>query len=60
MSDGPFAATNEQFSGYYVIEVAALNEAIQVAAKIPGRYGCVEIRPIAEDAQTRALGCEQR
>jgi hypothetical protein len=34
-----------------------LNEAIQVAAKIPGaRFGCVEVRPIAEDPQTLALG----
>ncbi|MEW6305756.1 MAG: YciI family protein [Verrucomicrobiota bacterium] len=57
VTDGPFAETKEQFGGYYVIEARDLNEAIQVAAKIPGaRYGCVEIRPIAEDAQTRALG----
>ncbi|MFY9269947.1 MAG: YciI family protein [Candidatus Manganitrophaceae bacterium] len=57
VTDGPFAETKEQFGGYYVIEARDLNEAIQVAAKIPGaRYGCVEIRPIAEDVQTRALG----
>ena len=57
VTDGPFAETKEQFGGYYVIEARDLNEAIQVAAKIPGaRYGCVELRPIAEDAQTLALG----
>jgi hypothetical protein len=57
ITDGPFAETKEQFGGYYVIEARDLNEAIQVAAKIPGaRYGCVEVRPIAEDAQTLALG----
>jgi len=57
VTDGPFAETKEQFGGYYVIEAADLNEAIQVAAKIPGaRYGCVELRPIADDPQTRALG----
>ena len=57
VTDGPFAETKEQFGGYYVIEARDLNEAIQVAAKIPGaRIGCVELRPIAEDAQTRALG----
>jgi hypothetical protein len=57
VTDGPFAETKEQFGGYYVIEARDLNEAIQVAARIPGaRYGCVELRPIAEDAQTRALG----
>lgn len=56
-TDGPFAETKEQFGGYYVIEAKDLNEAIHVAAKIPGaRFGCVEIRPIAEDAQTLALG----
>jgi hypothetical protein len=56
-TDGPFAETKEQLGGYYVIEARDLNEAIQVAAKIPGaRFGCVEVRPIAEDAQTLALG----
>lgn len=57
VTDGPFAETREQIGGYYVIEAADLNDAIQVAARIPGaRYGTVEIRPIAEDAQTLALG----
>ena len=56
-TDGPFAETKEQFGGYYVIEAKDLNEAIQVAARIPGaRFGCVEVRPIAEDPQTLALG----
>jgi hypothetical protein len=57
-TDGPFAETKEQFGGYYVIEARDLNEAIQVAAKIPGAWhGCFEVRPIAEDEQTlRALG----
>jgi hypothetical protein len=59
-TDGPFAETKEQFGGYYVIEARDLNEAIQVAAKIPGAWhGCVEVRPIAEDEQTlRALGLD--
>jgi hypothetical protein len=56
-TDGPFVETKEQLGGYYVIEASDLNEAIQVAAKIPGaRLGCVEVRPIADDPQTRALG----
>jgi hypothetical protein len=57
-TDGPYAETKEQLGGYYVIEARDLNEAIQVAARIPGaRIGCVEVRPIAEDARTlRALG----
>jgi hypothetical protein len=57
-TDGPYAETKEQLGGYYLIQARDLNEAIQVAAKIPAaRFGCVEVRPIAEDAQTlRALG----
>ena len=58
-TDGPFAETKEQFGGYYLIEAKDLNEAIQVAARIPGaRLGCVELRPVAEDAQTLALGLD--
>lgn len=57
VTDGPIAETREQIGGYFVIEATDLNDAIQVAARIPGaRYGTVEIRPIAEDAQTLALG----
>lgn len=57
-TDGPFAETKEQIGGYYVIEAKDLNEAIRIASRIPGaRFGCVEVRPIAEDVQTlRALG----
>ena len=59
VTDGPFAETKEQFGGYYIIEARDLNEAIQVAAKIPGaRFGSVELRPIADDLQTRALGLD--
>lgn len=59
-TDGPFAETKEQFGGYYLIEARDLNEAIQVASRIPGaREGCVEVRPVAEDEQTmKALGFE--
>jgi hypothetical protein len=58
ITDEPFAETKEQFGGYYVIEAQDLNEAIQVASRIPGaRIGCVEVRPIAEDSRTlHALG----
>ena len=57
-TDGPWVETKEQLGGYYVLEARDLNEAIRVAAKIPGAaHGCVEIRPVAEDDQTvRALG----
>lgn len=57
-TDGPFAETKEQFGGYYLIEARDLNEAILVASRIPGAArGCVEVRAVAEDAQTlQALG----
>ena len=46
-TDGPFAETKEQLGGYYLIEARDLNDAIQVAARIPGaRTGSVEIRPV--------------
>ena len=57
-TDGPYVETKEQLGGYYVIQAKDLNEAILVASRIPGAwFGCVEVRPIAEDEQTlRALG----
>ena len=46
-TDGPFAETKEQLGGYYLIEAKDLNDAIQVAARIPAaRTGSVEVRPI--------------
>ena len=46
-TDGPFAETKEQLGGYYMIEAKDLNEAIQVAGRIPSaRIGSVEVRPI--------------
>jgi hypothetical protein len=48
-TDGPFAETKEQLGGFYLIEARDLNEAIQVAGKIPSaRLGSVEVRPIRE------------
>ena len=48
-TDGPFAETKEQLGGYYLINARDLNEAIQVAAKIPSaRWGSIEVRPIME------------
>lgn len=47
VTDGPFAETKEQLAGFYMIEARDLNEAIQVAAKIPpARVGSVEVRPV--------------
>lgn len=46
-TDGPFAETHEQLGGFYLLDCKDLDEAIEMAAKIPGaRYGSVEIRPV--------------
>lgn len=46
-TDGPFAETKEQLGGYYLIEARDLNDAIQVASRIPSaRVGTIEVRPI--------------
>src|SRR5476649_683983 len=48
-SDGPFAETKEQVGGYFVVDCKDLDEAIEVAAKIPGaKFGSIEVRPIWE------------
>ena len=48
-TDGPFAATREQLGGFVLIEARDLNDAIQVAARLPlARHGCIEVRPIKE------------
>jgi hypothetical protein len=48
-TDGPYAETKEQLGGYYLIEARDLNEAIQIAGKIPSaRYGGIEVRPLWE------------
>jgi hypothetical protein len=46
-TDGPFAETKEQLGGYFLIEAKDLNDAIQVAARIPSaKWGSVEVRPV--------------
>jgi hypothetical protein len=48
-SDGPFAETKEQIGGYFIVDCTDLDEAIEVASKIPGaRFGTIEVRPIWE------------
>jgi hypothetical protein len=45
--DGPFAETKEQLGGFYLVEAGTREEAIKIAAKIPGaRFGSIEVRPI--------------
>jgi len=47
ITDGPFAETKEQLAGFYLIDARDLNEAIQLAARIPpARVGSIEVRPI--------------
>ena len=63
-TDGPFAETKEQLGGFYLIEARDLNEAIQVASRIPAvRTGSIEIRPVVDfsqpDAQQQALPSAQ-
>jgi hypothetical protein len=49
ITDGPFAETREQLGGYYLVDVTDLDEAIEIATRIPmARKGTIEIRPIIE------------
>jgi len=49
ITDGPFAETKEQLAGFYLIDAKDLDEAIEVAAKIPpARVGSIEVRPVRE------------
>ena len=49
VTDGPFAETKEQIAGYDIIDCADLDEALEIAARIPmARYGSVEVRPVVE------------
>ncbi len=49
VTDGPFAETREQLGGYFIIDVANLDEALEVASRIPGaKKGTVEVRPVVE------------
>lgn len=49
VTDGPFAETREQLGGFFLIDAKDLDEAIDIAARVPaGRWGTVEIRPVVE------------
>ena len=51
VTDGPFAETREHLGGYFLVDANDLDEAIGIAARIPGaRKGTVEIRPVLEIA----------
>lgn len=47
VTDGPFAETHEQLGGYYLVDASDLDEAINIAARIPvAKVGTIEIRPV--------------
>jgi len=49
VTDGPFAETKEQLAGFYLVEARDLNDALQIASKIPpAREGSVEVRPVRD------------
>ncbi|HVT43233.1 MAG TPA: YciI family protein [Thermoanaerobaculia bacterium] len=49
VTDGPFAETREQLGGYYLVEAKDLDEAIDLASRIPSALtGTIEVRPLAE------------
>ena len=49
ITDGPFAETKEQLAGFYLLEARDLNEAIQMASRIPpAREGSIEVRPVRQ------------
>lgn len=49
VTDGPFAETREQLGGYFMVEADNLDEAIEIASRIPGaEFGTVEVRPVVE------------
>jgi hypothetical protein len=55
ITDGPFAETKEQLSGFYMIEASDLDEAIRIASDIPpAKVGSIEIRPIRSIRETVA------
>ncbi|MEM9556577.1 MAG: YciI family protein [Acidobacteriota bacterium] len=52
ITDGPFAETKEQLGGFYLVDCASLDEALELAAQIPSaNYGTVEVRPVMDYSQ---------
>jgi hypothetical protein len=49
MTDGPFAETKEWFSGYYILDVESLDQALMAAGMVPSaQWGSVEVRPVMD------------
>ncbi len=57
MSDGPYVESKEHFAGYYVVECASLDRALELAAEIPdARFAGVEVRPLADMTSPDLMG----
>ena len=61
VTDGPFAESKEAIGGYFYLQVAGMEEALEIAKQCPGlEHGCiVEVRPVAELCTVRARAMEQ-
>ncbi|HSU59810.1 MAG TPA: YciI family protein [Bryobacteraceae bacterium] len=60
VTDGPFAETREYLGGYFLVEASDLDEAIRIAARIPGaRVGTVEVRPVIEIPELQDIGASR-
>jgi hypothetical protein len=56
VSDGPYAETKEALTGFYLLDCADLDEAVALAAQIPGAWhGAIEVRPVADFSAVRGL-----
>ena len=56
-TDGPYVETKEQLGGFYLIDAKDLNDAIQVASRIPSaRYGAIEVRPVIDFSEEAGAG----
>jgi hypothetical protein len=56
VTDGPYAEVKEALGGFYVFDVDTMDEALELAAKIPGaEHGAVEVRPIYVDPAEQQL-----
>jgi hypothetical protein len=57
ITDGPFAETREQLAGYFLVEARDLDEAINLAARLPGAHtGTIEVRPLVEVPAPASVG----
>ena len=61
VADGPFAESKEAIGGYFYLQVASMDEAVEIAQQCPGlEYGCkIEVRPVASQCMLRQRALEQ-